>query len=59
MRQTLACLPEYAATSLMFKLSSLFEFQLRKLVGPRKFRPILQFGDFRSIENTTHLALSI
>ena len=67
---------DYAATSLMFKLSSLFGFLLRKRVGQQsrfqslrcggegsgneidgaktsKFEPIAQFGDFRSIENTT------
>ena len=41
---------DYAATSLMFKLSSLFENSVTKVGGAEtsKFGPIPQFGDFRS-----------
>ena len=50
MRQTLTRIYDYANTSLMFKLSSLFENSVTKVGGAEtsKFGPIPQFGDFRS-----------
>ena len=49
MRQTLTRIYDYANTSLMFKLSSLFENSVTKVGGAEtsKFGPIPQFGDFR------------
>ena len=42
---------DYAATSLMFKLSNLFENLVPKVGGAEtsKFGPIPQFGDFRTM----------
>ena len=50
MRQTLTRIYDYANTSLMFKLSSLFENSVTKVGGAEtsKFGPIPLFGDFRS-----------
>ena len=51
---------DYAATSLMFNLSSLFENSVTKVGGAEtsKYGPIPQFGDFRGRVTGSHYLYS-